>query len=424
MFTKFRKDSTMKKTSLGIENLENRSLLVPVIAIIDSGIDINHEGLKDSLWKNPGEIVANNIDDDNNGYVDDIYGWNFNANTNVVQDNYGHGTHVGGIVASYGPVSIMVLKFQDDSGLGFTGDAIRSIDYVVMMKKNFGVDVVAINNSWGGTTGYSSALDGAITRAGEANIVFVAGAGNSGSDNDVVPRYPSSYPQSNIIAVAACGSDNATLAGFSNYGKNSVDVAARGTAIYSTLPGNRYGSLSGTSMAAPQVSGTIAALCRKYGSMRVEDIRAKIFSTVDTSVGLMDKVSSGGSLNAGRALGDESFKVVAPSLPVVVKSWNERVVGRVDIMNINRVRGWTLDSEQIHDRVRVKVLINDRVVSVVDANRYRNDLRRWGDGGHGFDFRLNRRMFARGWNEVKVVAENKDTGELKVIGFKRIRRII
>jgi len=414
----------MKKTTLGIENLENRSLLTPIVAIIDSGIDVNHEALKDSLWKNPGEIVDNNIDDDNNGYVDDIYGWNFSGNNNVVQDGYGHGTHVGGIVASYGAVNIMVLKFQDDSGFGFTGDAIRSIDYIVMMKKNFGVDVVAINNSWGGTTGYSSSLDGAITRASEANIVFVSAAGNSGSDNDSVPRYPSSYSQSNIIAVAACGSDNATLAGFSNYGKNSVDIAARGTAIYSTLPGNRYGSLSGTSMAAPQVTGTIAALCRKYGSMGVEDIRSKIFSSADISVGLADKVSSGGSLNASRALDDAAFKAIAPSLPVVIKSWNERIVGRVDILNINRVRGWTLDSDRIHDRIRIKILINDRVASVADSNRYRNDLKHWGDGNHGFDVRLNRRMFARGWNEVKVVAENKDTGELKVIGFKRIRRII
>jgi subtilisin family serine protease len=414
----------MQKKHLGIENLENRSLLTPVVAIIDSGIDINHTALKDSLWKNPGEIVANNIDDDNNGYVDDIYGWNFNANTNVVQDGYGHGTHVGGIVASYGAVSIMVLKFQDDSGLGFTGDAIRSIDYVVMMKKNFGVDVVAINNSWGGTTGYSTALAGAISRANEANIVFVTSAGNSGSDNDIVPRYPSSYEINNVIAVAACGSDNMTLAGFSNYGKNSVDIAARGTAIYSTLPGNRYGYSSGTSMAAPQVSGTVAALCRKYGSLGVDEIKSRIFASASLSDALRDKVLSGGSLNVNRALGDESFKVIAPSLPVIVKSWNERIVGRVDIMNINRVRGWTLDSEQIHDRVRVKILINDRVVSVVDANRYRNDLRHWGDANHGFDFRLNRRMFGRGWNEVKVVAENKDTGELKLIGFKRVRRII
>ena len=414
----------MKKDILSLESLENRSLLTPVIAIIDSGMDINHEALKGYIWKNPGEIVANNIDDDHNGYIDDVNGWNFADNNNIVTDGYGHGTHVGGVVSSYGPVSIMVLKFQNNSGIGDTGGAIKSIDYIVMMKKDFGVDIVAINNSWGGGIGRSSLLEGAITRAAEVNIAFVVAAGNSGSDNDLTPRYPSSYPQDNVIAVAAVGYDNATLAGFSNYGKNSVDLAARGTVIYSTLPGNRYGYMSGTSMAAPQVSGAIAAICNKYGNLSVSEIKNKIFSSINKSVGLADKIYSGGSLNINGVLGDESFKVIAPSLPVIVKSWNERMVGRVDIMNINRVRGWTLDSEQIHDRVRVKVLINDRVVSVADANRYRNDLRSWGDGNHGFDFRLNRRMFVRGWNEVKVVVENKDTGELKVIGFKRIRRII
>lgn len=414
----------MKKWVLGLESLENRSLLTPVVAIIDSGTDINHAALKDYIWINPGEIAGNNADDDNNGYVDDVNGWNFANNNNVVQDGYGHGTHVAGIVASYGAVKIMTLKFQNNSGIGYTGDAIRSINYIINMKVNFGIDVVAINNSWGGTTGYSSLLNDAIKRANDANIVFVVSTGNSGSDNDLVPRYPSSYPQANIIAVAAVGYDNQTLAGFSNYGKNSVDLGAKGTAVYSTLPGNRFGYSSGTSMAAPQVTGAVAALCRKYGSLVVEDIRTRLLSSVDKSVGLVDKVSSGGSLNVGRALGDESFKVIAPSLPVVVKSWNERIVGQADIMNINRVRGWVLDSGNVNDRVRVKVLINDKVMSVADANRYRNDLKRWGDGYHGFDFRLNRRMFARGWNEVKVVAENKDTGELKVIGYKRIRRIM
>jgi hypothetical protein len=307
--------------------------------------------------------------------------------------------------------------------LGFTGDAIRSIDYVVMMKKNFGVDVVAINNSWGGTTGYSSALDGAITRAEEVNIAFVAGAGNSGSDNDITPRYPSSYAQDNVIAVAACGSDNVTLAGFSNYGKNSVDLAARGTAVYSTLPGNRYGSLSGTSMAAPQVTGTIAAICNKYGNLSVSEIKNKIFSSINKSVGLADKVYSGGSLNITGALGDESFKVIAPSLPVIVKSWNERVVGRVDIMNINRVRGWVVDTDHTSDRVRVKIMINSRVVAEVNADRYRSELAHYRDRYHGFDVRLNRRMFNRGWNELKIVAENRTTGEIKLIGVKRIRRV-
>ena len=281
----------------------------------------------------------------------------------------------------------------------------------------------AINASWGGTTGYSSMLEDAIKRANEANIVFVSAAGNSGSDNDLTPRYPSSYNIDNVIAVAACGSDNMTLAGFSNYGKNSVDLAARGTAIYSTLPGNRYGYLSGTSMAAPQVTGAVSALCNKYGSMSVGEIRSKIFSTVSQSDNLKDKVLTGGSLNVQGALGESSFKIIAPSMPVVVKSWNERVVGSVDIMNINRVRGWVLDSQNIHDRARVQILINGREILATDANRYRANLVQWGDRYHGFDIRLNRRMFVRGWNEVKVIVENKDTGETKLLASKAIRRI-
>ena len=140
-------------------------------------------------------------DDDHDGYIDDINGWNFNANNNIVQDGYGHGTSVGGIIASYGPVSLMVLKFQNDSGVGFTGDAISAINYAIMMKKNYGIDVVAINASWGGTTGYSSMLEDAIKRANEANIVFVSAAGNSGSDNDLTPRYPSSYNIDNVIEI-------------------------------------------------------------------------------------------------------------------------------------------------------------------------------------------------------------------------------
>lgn len=421
----------MKKSNLWIETLETRSLLTPVVAIIDSGADINHEALKNYIWKNPGEIASNNIDDDNNGYIDDINGWNFADGSANVLDGYGHGTHVAGIVASYGAVSIMVLKFQNDSGLGYTGAAISAINYAIMMKKNYGIDIVAINNSWGGTTGTSFMLERAIQTASDANIVFVAAAGNNGSDNDLVPRYPSSYPQTNVIAVAAVGYDNQTLAGFSNYGKNSVDLAARGTAIYSTLPGNQYGYISGTSMAAPQVAGAIAAICNKYGNLSVAEIKERIFSTVTKSIYLTDKVYTGGSLNITGALSSDVPIVVKPPTPpsppvppIVVKSWDERIVGRTDVFNITRVRGWVLDTDHVNDRVRVKVVINNRSVVVVDANKYRSDLVKYGDRYHGFDVRLNRKMFNRGWNEVKIFAENKDTGELKMIATKRIRRII
>jgi hypothetical protein len=398
--------------------------MTPVVAIIDSGIALNHKALEPYIWKNSGETANNGIDDDKNGYVDDVNGWNFSNNTNIVQDNFGHGTHVAGIVASYGAVSIMALKFQDDNGLGFTGDAISAINYAIMMKRDFGVDIVAINNSWGGTTGYSSSLNDAIKRANEVGIIFVAAAGNSGSNNDIVPRYPSSYEVSNVIAVAACGSDNITLAGFSNYGKISVDIAARGTAIYSTLPNNRYGSLSGTSMAAPQVTGAIAALCRKFGDLSMEEIKSRVFSSVNSSSLLSDRVSSGGSLNIRRLLGDDSFVVAVPGLPVEIKRWSERVLSHVDIMNISRIRGWCLDPINISDRIRIKVLINNKEVVVTEANRYRANLTQWADRNHGFDIRLNRRMFVRGWNEVRVIAEDKVTGEIRLVATRSIRRVV
>lgn len=420
----------MKKDfQLGFESLDSRKVL-SVVAVIDSGIDINHSALQQYIWTNPRELANNNIDDDNNGYIDDTHGWNFADNTNIVQDGFYHGTHVAGIIASYGPVSLMALKFQNDSGLGYTGAAISAINYAIMMKKNFGVDIVAINASWGGTTGTSLMLERAIQSANEANIVFVSAAGNSGSDNDIVARYPSGYNVPNIIAVAACGYDNQTLAGFSNYGKNSVDLAAKGTAIYSALPNNNYGYLSGTSVAAPQVTGAVAAISNKYGNLSVADIKERIFSTVEKSVGLADKVYTGGALNiAGALSSDTPIKVVAPTVPVVTpvvvaRSWDQRITGRTDIFNINRVRGWSLDTDHINDRVRIKVVINTKTVVTAEANRYRSDLRQYVDKNHGFDIRLNRKMFNRGWNEVKIFAENKDTGELKLISIKRIRRII
>lgn len=424
----------MNKTSLHMEGLESRCVLAPVVAIIDSGVDIHHEALKNYIWQNTREIENNSIDDDNNGYVDDIHGWNFVENNNNVLDGYGHGTHVAGIVSSYGPVSIMVLRFQDNGGMGYTGAAISAIHYAVNMKKNYGIDIVAINNSWGGTTGTSFMLERAIQAASDANIVFVAAAGNNASDNDVVPRYPSSYNHSNIIAVAAVGYDNATLAGFSNYGKNSVDIGAKGTAIYSTFPGNRYGYMSGTSMATPQVTGAVAAIHNKYGNLSVSEIKNKIFSSASMSVNLSDKVYSGGSLNIDGALSsDVPIKVVVPTPTptlitvdpvVVVKSWDQRIVSKTSTVNINRIQGWVIDADHITDRVRVRITINNRVVGTIDANKYHNDLVRYGDVHHGFDMRLSRKMFTRGWNEVKIFAENKDTGELKLISHKRIRRIV
>lgn len=410
----------MEKTILGIEQLENKAVLTPVVAIIDSGIDLNHQALKSYIWTNPKEIPSNNMDDDHNGYVDDINGWNFVNNTNNVQDGFGHGTHVAGIVTSYGPVSIMVLKFQDDKGIGYTGDAIKAINYALMMKKDFGIDIVAINNSWGGSTGYSSLLDNAIKNAADNNIIFVTSAGNTGANHDLSPRYPSSYSQSNIISVAALGFDKTDLAGYSDYGKNSVNIAAVGSSVFSTLPNNTYGYMSGTSMAAPQITGAIAAICQKYGSLSVAEIKDKIFSTVDKLNTLTDKVITGGSLNINKCLNNDVFKISIPSISV---PWQDKILAHMDIMNINRIRGWVIDTNSPTEKIFVKVMINQKVVWSGEANRYRVNLLKFGNGYHGFDIKLNRYLFNRGWNTLNIIAENRETGESKMIATKNIRRI-
>ncbi len=238
-----------------------------VVAVIDEGVDINHPDLKNNTWTNPGEIAGNRIDDDKNGYVDDVHGYDFaNDDASVYDPISGqgdeHGTHVAGTIAAVGNngtgitgvswrTRIMPLKFLGPDG-GYTSDAVEAINYAV----NKGVKIS--NNSWGGG-GESQALQDAIANADARGHLFVAATGNGGSDgigdnNDRYPHYPSSYSNANIVAVAATG-DRDTRASFSNFGATSVDLAAPGVNILSTLPANTYGSYSGTSMATPHVAG-------------------------------------------------------------------------------------------------------------------------------------------------------------------------
>ncbi len=224
-----------------------------VIAVIDTGIDYTHEDIKQNLWRNSGEIPGNNIDDDNNGVVDDIYGFNSITGSGDPYDNGGHGTHVSGTIGAVGNNSkgvsgvnwktkIMALKFLNESGSGYSNNAIACIDYAVTMKNN-GVNVRVTNNSWGGGP-YSQALYDAIKRLRDADILFVASAGNSAKNTDSTAAYPASYNLENIISVAATDK-NDTLAYFSNYGSITVDLAAPGYEILSTYPGGGYNPVSG-----------------------------------------------------------------------------------------------------------------------------------------------------------------------------------
>ncbi|THB79146.1 MAG: hypothetical protein D3926_11395, partial [Desulfobacteraceae bacterium] len=214
-----------------------------VIADIDTGVDYTHPDLAANMWTNPGETPGNGVDDDGNGYVDDIYGIDSaNGDADPMDDN-GHGTHTVGTIAAVANNStgvagvmwnakIMALKFLGADGSGDTADSIELIEYMIDMKLNHGVNIVASNNSWGGG-GFSQALSDAIGSAGDAGILFVAAAGNSNDNNDIVPHYPSSYREDNIIAVSATD-HKAELGRFSCYGLRSVDIGAPGVDILST----------------------------------------------------------------------------------------------------------------------------------------------------------------------------------------------
>ncbi|MEK6748832.1 MAG: S8 family serine peptidase [Pseudomonadota bacterium] len=276
-----------------------------VIAVIDTGVDYNHPDLTANIWSNTGEIPGNGVDDDGNGYIDDVRGWNFADNTNNPIDLNNHGTHVAGIIAASGNnatgvtgvnwlAKIMPLRFMDANGSGTTSNAIRALEYAVRNGARIS------NNSWGGPSP-SRALSDAIIAANNAGHLFVTAAGNVAGDIDATPEYPASFNIPNIVTVASTDqSDN--LSSFSNFGAVSVDLAAPGSQIHSTLRNNRYGSFSGTSMAAPFVAGVAGLVLSQNAGLTVAQIKSALLNNVDPLPGLQGKMVSGGRLNAFKAV--------------------------------------------------------------------------------------------------------------------------
>jgi len=274
-----------------------------IIAVIDSGADYNHPDLSDNVWTNGGEINdGNGIDDDSNGYIDDSKGWDFENNDNDPSDPDGHGTHVAGIIAAKGNNAtgvtgvswnskIMLLKFTNAFGVGTTANEIRAIEYATAKGASI------INLSVGGSA-FSSSEKAAIDAS---SAVVVCSAGNDGLDNDDTPVYPASYNSDNIISVAATDQDD-DLAGLSNFGSVSVDVAAPGVNILSLKPGAAYQFGSGTSMAAAFVSGIAALLKSKNSSWSNLNIKTAITGSVDVKPSLSGKVLTKGRVNAAGAL--------------------------------------------------------------------------------------------------------------------------
>lgn len=276
-----------------------------VVAIIDTGIDRNHPDLQCNLWTNPGELAGNGLDDDRNGYVDDVYGWDFAYGDNNPSDVNGHGTHTAGTVGACGnnglgvvgvnwQVKLVALKFLNDQGSGATSNAVLAVQYA--QKEGIRVS----NNSWGGG-GYSQSLYDAINAAKSVGHLFVAAAGNSNANTDASPHYPSSYTLDNIISVASITSTDARSS-FSNYGATSVDLGAPGSSILSTVPNSGYATYSGTSMATPHVAGAAAMLVGRHPMWTYGEIRDAILGTARPIAALSGITVTGGTLDLAAAV--------------------------------------------------------------------------------------------------------------------------
>jgi subtilisin family serine protease len=303
-------------------NAGNTGSKTVVIGIVDTGIQVTHPDLASNIWVNPND-PTDGVDNDGNGYIDDSNGWDFVGNDKTVYDGLSdlHGTHVAGIIGAQGGNAVGVAgvswnvlmisaKFIGPQG-GTTADAVRAIDYLTNLKIRNGVNIAAINASWGASN-YSAAINSAILRAAKADILFVAAAGNNRVSTDQTPFYPACLSTLNatstetaagydaVISVGAL-TNTGTLAVFSNYGKNTVDLVAPGSIVNSTVP-NGYAANSGTSMAAPHVTGAIALYAARYPGTSAALIKEAILASATSTDGMAEITVTGGRLDANRAL--------------------------------------------------------------------------------------------------------------------------
>lgn len=288
-----------------------------LVAIVDTGIDENHEDLKANIWVNPGESgrdskgrdkSSNGIDDDGNGFIDDVHGWNFVSNNNRLDDNHGHGTHIAGIIGAEAgngkgisgiapKVSLMILKYFDPKvpNTDNLKNTVAAFQYAVKMGAHI------INYSGGGTD-YSQEEFEAVQAADNKGVLFVAAAGNERSNSDQHHYYPADYKLKNIISVTAIDPTTEVLAS-SNYGTDTVDIAAPGQNILSSLPHNSYGLMTGTSQATAFVTGAaVLVMAHNNQYYKAEEVKKYILATGDTSASLFAKTKTARQLNLFKAL--------------------------------------------------------------------------------------------------------------------------
>lgn len=277
-----------------------------VVAVIDTGVDYTHPDLRANAWINQAEANGQpGVDDDGNGVVDDIHGYNAITGSGDPMDDHGHGTHCAGTIGAKGndgagivgvawDVKLMGAKFLDANGSGTLENAIKAIDYTTKMGARI------LSNSWGGG-GFSQALRDVIQRSHDAGALFVAAAGNEANNNDSNPSYPATYDVPNVLSVAAINSTG-RMASFSSFGRTKVHVGAPGVAVTSSVLGGRYATWDGTSMATPHVSGVAALLLSNQPSLTNVEAKDRLINTAKKLAALRNRVSSGGMVNAYNAL--------------------------------------------------------------------------------------------------------------------------
>jgi subtilisin family serine protease len=373
-----------------------------VIAVFDTGVDLNNPDLAGNVWTNPGEIPGDGIDNDHDGFVDDVNGWNFVDSNNNVQDTIGHGTTVNGVLGAVGNngqgttgmawnVKLMELKVGDITGVS---DAALSsaINYVINLKQR-GVNVVAINASYFGVGGFSLSDFADIKKAGDAGIAYVAASGNAGLNidsliPDFVRKYVPNFVPSNLIWVAATDSRD-QLASFSDYGQSTVALAAPGVDITTPFLSGIILPLSGTSYSAPLVAGTIALMKSAVPGATLSQIENALYTSAVPVAGVAGKVTYG-RLDAYGAI----EKLLGRQPPR----------GNVDVFDNNHVVGWVFDPNAGAKPVTVKLLIDGKVAQTGSANLVRNDLTPVvGSANHGFSFTLPQ---LSGKHTVQVVAQD------------------
>lgn len=337
-----------------------------IVAVVDSGVRYSHEDLALNMWRNPREVF-NGLDDDGNGYADDVHGVDFVEWSGNPMDDNGHGTHVAGTIAGVGNngrgvvgvawrAQIMALKFMDADGYGYTSDGVLAIDYA----RANGAKIV--NASFGGP--HSITLRDAIVRARSAGMIIVAAAGNDARNNDVSPSYPANYAIDNIVSVAASTRTDA-LASFSNYGAQTVHLAAPGKDIYSAYhtANNAYLYMSGTSMAAPHVAGALALVRAQFTNETYRQSIERLLKAVDPVPALAGTSTTGGRLNLHRAL-QPTITIAAPPVQLTMVRTNQEPYVRL------RLTGAPGQSCEIQQTTNLMQWTSARTVTLSAAGTY------------------------------------------------------